>query len=302
MAVSRVSTLSLFNRTQRDIGNTFSNLAELQGQLSSGFKSDNFKGLNGQVEQFTLLEARLRKIEQFKQNNAVTEARLRTADQALDQMVATADDIENLVVLRRSAAGLEGNMAFAQQLEDLMARLTNSMNTQFEGRYIFGGIDTANPPVEEPLPNPTEVGVPDKNYYLGSDTNITYRIDDRLEDEFPARADDVAFQNIIAGYHLALQADAADGDQQLGQALDLIQRGQEQLVAARSRVNTAIVNIDQTGARLDQMRVYLKGVTEQVSKTDTVAAATEVANHEAVLQATFQVYARLSQLRLSDYL
>jgi len=93
-----------------------------------------------------------------------------------------------------------------------------------------------------------------------------------------------------------------NADDKLAQALDLIQAGQEELVAARTRVNTAIINIEQTGTRLEQMRLYLKGVTEQVSKTDVVAAATEVANHEAVLQASFQVYARLSQLRLSDFL
>lgn len=302
MTINRVSTLSLFNRTQRDISGTLGNLAELQGQISSGFRTDNFKGLNGQVEHFTLLEARLRKIEQFRQSNAVTEARLRTADQALDQLTTTADDLENLLVLRRSATGNEGSLQFAQQAQDLIARLTDSINTQFEGRYIFGGIDTANPPVQEPLPNPVEVGVPDNGYYLGSDTNITYRIDERIEDEFPVRGDDIAFQNIIAGYHLALQADAVDGDDQLAQALDLIQTGQEQLVAARARTNTAIINIEQVGTRLDQLRTYLKGVTEQVVRTDTVAAATEVANHEAVLQATFQVYSRLSQLRLSDFL
>lgn len=302
MAVNRVSTLALFNSTQRDVGGVMTNLANLQGQISSGLKTQNFKGLNGQVEQFTLLESRMRKIDQFKQNNAVNEARLRTADMAMDSMTTIADDMENLLVLRRSATGSDGTMNFKQQMENFMAALTDSLNTQFEGRYIFGGIDTANPPVEKPLPQPNEMGVPDKGYYFGAEQDIKFRIDERLEDTFPARADDPAFQKLIAGYHMAIQADANNDDDGLKRALDLIQDGQQDLVAARTRVNSSIINLEQTTTRLDQMRLYLKGVTEQVAKTDVVSAATEIANHEAVLQASFQVYARLSQLRLSDYL
>lgn len=302
MAVSRVSTLSLFNRTQTDMNNVMSKMATLQGQISSGFKSDNFKGLNGQVEQFTLLEAKLRKIEQFKQNNAVSEARLRTADQASEQLIAYADKMEDLLVLRRSASGNSGELNFQQQMEDFMQGFVGNLNTQFEGRYIFGGIDTANPPVTEPLPYPNELGELESGFYDGASQNITYRIDEHVEDDFPFRADDPAVQKIIAAYHLAIAADADDGDDELSRALDMLQAGQNDLVTARTRINASIINIDQTNDRLEQMRLYLKGVTEQVSKTDVVAAATEVANHEAVLQATFQVYARLSQLRLSDFL
>jgi flagellar hook-associated protein 3 FlgL len=300
MPVNRVSTLALFNSTRRDMGNVMSTLAELQKQISSGIKADSFKGLNGQVEQFTLLEAKMRRIEQLQQNNQITTARLRTADQSLEQSINIADDMEDLIVLRRSATGQ--TMNFKQQMDSQIAALTGELNTSFEGRYIFGGTNTANAPMVDPLPQPDNIGVPDTAYYKGSSENFSYRVDERIEIEFPVRADDPAFQKIIAGYHLALEADAANSHEKLGEALELMQQGQADLVAARTRVNNEIINTEQTDTRLNQMRIYLKGVTEQVAKTDTVAAATEIANHEAVLQATFQVYARLSQLRLSDFL
>jgi len=304
MSMNRVSTLSLFNTTQRDVGNVMTTLANLQGQISSGIKADSFKGLNGQVEQFTLLEAKMRKIEQYQQNNKITEARLRTADQAMDQAISIVDDMENLIALRRSATGADGTLNFKQQMDNHLAALVSTLNTSFEGRYIFGGTNTAMPPVSEPIPYPDELGVADAAYYDGSSENFQYRLDERIQSDFPVRADDPAFQKIIAAYHMAIDADAAGsgGDDALAAALDMMQSGQEDLVAARSRVNNEILNVEATDKRHDQMRLYLKGVTEQVAKTDIVAAATEVANHEAVLQATFQVYARLSQLRLSDFL
>jgi flagellin-like hook-associated protein FlgL len=88
----------------------------------------------------------------------------------------------------------------------------------------------------------------------------------------------------------------------LAAAIDLIQKGQEGLNSARGRINNSIINVTQINERHTQMKLYLKGVTEQVIKTDLASAATEVSNHQAALQATFQVYSRLSQLRLSDYL
>lgn len=300
MTVNRIASFTLFNNTFRDANSQFVKLADLQKQISSGYKASNFEQLNGEVERFTSLEGRQRQLTQFIQSNEVNISRLKIGDGALSNIIDIADDMENLMVARRSVAGASVN--FKQQMDNLMQSLKIQMNTTSEGRYLFGGSDTATAPVEDIFKDPVTIGTPEDGYYTGSKENVSFRVENDLNYDYPARADNIAFQNVIAAYHKAIAADAEGDDAGIAAAIDLMQQGQEELNSLRGRVNSTIVSVTQINERHTQLRLYLKGVTEQVIKTDLASAATEVSNHEAALQATFQVYARLSQLRLSDYL
>jgi flagellar hook-associated protein 3 FlgL len=300
MTVNRIASFTLFNSTFRDANSQFVKLADLQKQISSGFKASNFEQLNGEVERFTSLEGRQRQLTQFIQSNQVNISRLKIGDGALSNIIDIADDMENLMVARRSVAGASVN--FKPQMDNLMQSLKIQMNTTSEGRYLFGGSDTATAPVEDIFKAPVTIGSREDGYYTGSKENVSFRVENDLNYDYPARADNIAFQNVIAAYHKAIAADAEGDDAGIAAAIDLMQQGQEELNTLRGRVNSTIVSVTQVNERHTQLRLYLKGVTEQVIKTDLASAATEVSNHEAALQATFQVYARLSQLRLSDYL
>jgi hypothetical protein len=185
--------------------------------------------------------------------------------------------------------------------------LGGALNMNFEGRYLFGGSSTATPPVPDPQVGPQSIGVPDDSYYEGAQQNLVYFSDERTQYEFPVRADDPAFQKIITAAHAAMQAFSAGANgvpdsAGLGTALDMMQQGQADLNVARGRLNSVTLNVEQTNETLTSLNLYWKSVSEEVSKTDLLAASTEVANNQALLQAAFQVFSRLSQLRLSDYL
>lgn len=301
MTISRIGNMALHLNTLKDVANGQSKLAELQIQMSSGYKSSTFAGLNGQVEQFTLLEAKMRSSQQYIDSNKLAVSRMKTADQAMGNLVDLADDMENLIVLARSAAS--GNaLDVPQQMRNLMESFTAALNINFEGRYLFGGTNTGNPPVPNALATPEQPGVADASYYAGAKQDVIYRADEKIEYAFPVRADHIAFQKIYAAANLAIQGADANSDAILGQALSMMQSGQVDLNSARAALNAATINIEQISERQVSLKLYWQGVTEAVSKTDMVAASTEVANHEAILQATFQVFSRISQLRLSDFL
>lgn len=301
MAVTRVGNFSLHNSTMRDVADVQRRLAELQDQISSGIKARDFKGLNGQVEQFVQLEAKVRQSQQYIESNTLNISRMKTADQAMGQMLDIADSMENLIVLgRNSASG--SSLNFEQQMRNLLDNLSAQMNISFEGRYLFGGSNTGSPPAPDLQMGPVAHGLPDASYYEGSEQSLVYRMDELTQYTFPVRADDLGFQQVIAAAHAAINAYKAGDDAGMGKALTLMQQGQESLVASRAKLNATIINVEDTTDRLTSMKLYWQGLTEQVAKTDVLAASTEVANNEAILQAAFQVFARLSQLRLSDYL
>lgn len=301
MAIQRISNLALFNSTIRDVNSTQVSLFNLQQQISSGLKSQDFKGLNGQVEHYIGLGVKLTKIDMYMENNAVTQARLQTANKALDSIIDIADSIEDLMVAARSPA-TASDLNFTQQITDKLQGIADSMNITFEGRYLFSGVATDIKPVPTvPVQNAVN-GVPDTGYYAGATTSTIQRVDDDVDLSFPARGDDPAFQKIFAAVNMAIKAFESKDDAAMQKAITMMQDGQQGLSGVQGKIGAASLNIEQLTDRQTQLKLYWKGVVENVSKTDIVAATSKVANDQAVLQASYQVFARLVQLKLSDYL
>lgn len=300
MVTARVGSLSLVNDTLRDVTATQNKLGELQNQISSGLKSQDFQGLNGDVEQFNLVTGQLDRTKQYSNNNLLNVTKLQTADVALGKISDIADKIKVAIVAGNGAVLQTSNLA--QNLTNLLAAMGAELNATFNGRYIFGGTDTDHPPVPDTSAANNVVGVPDDNYYAGAKQDATLRADERTEIAFPVRADHVAFQKIYAAARQAIVAANANDSTSLNQAQQLIQQGIDDLSGLRSQAGSVVDNINTINDRLKQLTTYWTQLTDDVSKTDIVAASTQVSSYQAILQASFQVYARLSQLRLSDYL
>lgn len=301
MAIQRISNASLFNSTMRDMGTTQTSLYNLQRQISSGLKANDFKGLNGQVEQFVGLESKIARVQIYSDNNQITTARLQTASKSLDSIIEISDAIEDLMVAARNPA-TEQNLDFVAQIKNKLQGVADSMNVTFEGRFLFGGTATDDKPVPNvPVPN-VEYGVPDTEYYKGSDVSTISRIDDDIDIPFPVRGDDEAFQSLFAAVNMSIDAYTSNSDTGMQAAITMMQKSLDQLTAAQGRVNATIINVEQVTDRQAQLKLYWTGITEQVSKTDIVAASSKAAADQATLQASYQVFARLVQLKLSDYL
>ncbi|MFZ8518400.1 hypothetical protein ACO1MH_15070, partial [Staphylococcus aureus] len=71
MTVSRIGSVAVLNSTMQDVALSQTKLATLQNQISSGYKSQNFEGLNGSVEIFTELTNKQRIDGQYKTSNTV---------------------------------------------------------------------------------------------------------------------------------------------------------------------------------------------------------------------------------------
>ncbi len=302
MTIQRISTYAVHQGTMADVNKTQADLFDLQKQISSGFKTDRFEGLAGQVEHFVSLEAKIRKTQTYIQQNEVVIARLNTTQKTVGDIIDIADQMQNLITLRRNPAAAD-NMAFKQQMLSLRTTAAAMLNTTFEGRYLFGGTNTNTPPVNDnPFPAPVAPGVPDDGYYQGSKENLTVRAQDGYEIEYNIRADDIGFQQMFAAVDLALSGDETDSDVLLGKAIDLINQAIDNINAAQAETNSNIVSLQNINERHVELKLYWEGVKEEVIKTDILSASTKVALDQAILQASFSAFSTINQLRLADFL
>lgn len=303
MAINRVSSYNIHQTLIRDAARSQGQLFDLQGQISSGLKSQVFSGLGNSVEQFADLENRLARSQTYLDGSRIVEGRLDVADNALSAIIDTATDIKNLIALRRNSA-VGDSLAFDTQIVGKWQGLVSQLNISLEGRYIFSGTATDKPAVNSNVyPTLLEDGKPDTGYYQGSSEDITVRIEDNVSITYNVRADDPAFQKLFAGLAMARKFGSAAGEsEEMQQAYDLVSEGLNGIIGVRAQVNANKVTVLENSDRLQSQQLYWKGLKEEISNTDIVAASTQVAVNQGVLQAAFQAFARISSLKLSDFL
>jgi flagellar hook-associated protein 3 FlgL len=302
MPLTRISTYAQQQLTLRDVTNTESRLTDLQNQISSGFKSSNYEGLAGQVEPLAAVDHKLSKTQNYLENNSVALTALHTTDNALSQLIQSANELKNEVLLRRNDSF--GNAPeFQDEVQGAWKQITAQLNSTSGGRYVFSGSATNTQAVDDSnFPLLAAVGIPDDGYYTGSKQDITLRAQDNFDLKYNIRADDPAIQKIFAGIAMAALGGTTGDDTTLKQAYDLLADGIQDVTSLQAENNTNIVTVNNINDQHNAQNLYWKGVKEDMVNTDIVSASTQVATNQGILQASFQIFARITSLRLSDYL
>lgn len=299
---TRVSTYSIFQTSLNSNSRIIAQLADLQNQLSSGFKSQNFAGIADQATQYLQLKDKLSRTESYITNNGFIKVRMDTTNTVLSQIIETGTELESLIQQRRNQSLSEGT-SFATLLNNTWQTLAVQLNTSINGRYLFSGSSTDTVAVDaQTFPTLQQEGIPDDGYYLGNDQDLVVRPDDNVSFVYNVRANAPAFQKIFAGLAMAQLGDQTNDDARLEQAYNLVQEGVQGVINIQTQVNANTVTINDINDNLASLKVYWLGVTEDIVNTDFLTVSTQVAINEGLLQASFQAFARITSLRLSDYL
>ena len=299
--VATVSTYSILQRTINDVSKVQNNLFDQQIQLSSGKKSQDFTGMADQSQEYLSLDATMRKNDQYLNDNQLIETRLNSTSNSLTNIVTITNGLQTLLSQRRT--GVDNTAAFQNQLDGIWKQLTTELNSSVDGQYIFSGTKTNVPAVNTTdFPSLQTAGVPDSGYYQGSAQNITALLKDDASIQYNVRADADAFQKIFASLALAKQADATNSDGDFASSTDLLQQGIQGVISLQALVNSNKVQATTVDTSLGNLKLYMQGVQESIGNTDVVSVSTQVAINQGILQAAFQAFAKISALRLSDYL
>jgi len=299
--IGRISTYAQFSSTLRDASRTQAELANLQIQLSSGLKSQDFQGIANQSEQFLALESRISRTNLYRDNNKLVGSRIDTTKNILSQVVDTVTRLKGLISTRNGVTA--GSIAFPEQLNGSWQSLISELNTTIEGRYIFSGTRTNVPPIDNTrFPSLTVNGVPDASYYRGSSDDVTLRADDNIDITYNVRADEPGFKKIFAALAMAKKGHENNNQVDLSKAFDLAEQGLSEIITIQARVNANGLTVEQITERQSSLGLYWLSIKEEISNTDLVSVSTQVAINQGLLQASFQAFAKINSLRLSDFL
>ena len=303
MTITNISTYGSLQTTLQYIGNVQGDLNSLQLQVYSSRRNQAFDTMSSSVEQFTSLNAQIDRFGNYQQINSIISGQLQTTNTSLTQVTQLATSVKSLIASQVS--GTSSDASFKQQLQAQMNTLTSLLNTSYSGNFLFGGTNTNTPPVKTPLPANVQLGVPDSGYYQGSSRDVTARISDSQSITPNVRADALAFQQLFAGLQQALDATSKSGTPRsdaLKSAEDLVDKGLDGAIALQATVNANILIVKDATSQIQTLQSYYKGIISDINDSDVVALSARISQDSTVLQASYSVFSRISQLNLGNYL
>lgn len=313
--MTRVSTLGQNQLILRNTQLTQTQLFDLQRQVSSGERSDTFKGLGSEGVVLNGAKSRLARMEQLVSNNDRTKSKLDLREVAVRQIVEIASNLKEEYL---RAESLTDSTQLAVFAESELQRVANILNTRDgNGDFLFAGSRTDT----EPVTLAATGGVPAFTVTFNNDTIVERaNIDDKLTVDIGVlAADDPSvpsgpFQGLIdilnffaAGVHppplapAPLPTDSAAGitaDQVVAlidQAFDTVNNLNAEL-GIRQRL------LEEANVRLDFEIDLTTEFVATVRDADMADLIVRVNQEQVALQASFRVTAELSDLTLTNFL
>ncbi len=302
MPIDRVATYGIFQTTLSNFSRVDVELANLQNQLSSGYKSPTYDGLADQSLQLMQLDDRLARNDLYLTNIARVRSRLESTGTIIGQVINVSTQLKNLIAERRTVAASDQG-SFEVRLEALWQQLTGQLNTTLDGQYLFSGSRTNVPAVtSDEFPQLVDSPTPDDGYYNGDDEDLTIRVGDSTDFTYNVRANEDGFQKIFAALALTRDGHLNDDDNALAEAFDLVNDGLDEIISTQAKNNSNIVTLNTEEQNITSLKTYWKILRDDIANADLITVSSQVTMHQAVLQASFQAFAKINSLRLVDFL
>ena len=142
MPINRLSNIAQNNLQLFQIRTAQMRLADLETQITSGKKSQNYSGISREVPALLAAENELAKIKRYEENIVTAEARLELSEANLGGMQDIAEQMKQITNITPVNYDLVG-----EQSQNFLALFADLMNAQDSTRYLFGGTATGTPPV-----------------------------------------------------------------------------------------------------------------------------------------------------------
>ena len=308
-----MTRVSSFGQQQLLLEGIFNNQQKVftaQQQLTTGNKTDEFRGLAGQATTLASTKGFKSRVESYQATIDTVRGRLDANDVQLQGVLDTARELrENILTVlgQNQAAG------FRPLLEESYAFVANSLNANVGGQYLFAGSKVDTPPVNA-LTLTDLVAAPTVADVFDNDADqYRARVADNVEVTFGVLASDIGqdlFTTIrtIAEFDANIATGPIDGELTAAQRT-FLETELANLDAAIDGIQTIQVDNGLTFDRLETIGdqhadtdLFLEVFIADIEEVDTAEAITRLNNDLVALQASYQSVSTLTQLTLLDFI
>ena len=277
-----------------DIYSAREQMLDAQNRVSSGRSilrpSDNPQDMSD------ILRLRADKIEaaQYERNLEYGRSRLEFTDTALESLQ---NMLERVRFLALSTIGSSATAdPYSVEAEGLRDQILGTVNTSFQGRYIFGGSDGVTQPFQK-----DGAGVVT---YNGNSDVVKVQVGRvaTLQTQIPGDELFGAGNDVFQALTDLIDAMKSGVKSDIDAKLKPVEAAWDGLSVSRSRVGSLVNVASSISEEMSALSLARETSLVELESADLTETLTAFQSYQTVLQSTLAVGARISQLSLLDYL
>jgi flagellar hook-associated protein 3 FlgL len=180
------------------------------------------------------------------------------------------------------------------QIDALTEQLKTTLNSAYDGRYIFSGTATDTAPYDLTSATP--------DAYQGDANPVVRQIGPGVSVQVNVTADDVLSGLIPALRTISSHLASNDGASLQTTDLQALDAGLDTITTARSQVGAATNRVDAAGQRLDDLNDVTTAFLSKTEDADLPQALTDLSAQQNALSAALRGGSTLIQQSLMDFL
>ena len=232
-----------------------------------------------------------------------------TQDGALQLVEKSMNNIRNIVVAVNNSGTLTNDefKAYRSELQQEIGTVVDAMNTNYDGRYIFGGSKTTEPPFEVTKDANGEVN---GLKYNGDETELAREISNGVSINLLTNGNSVMnaqgagkdlgtfFNELVADLDKHDEASIADLSKKLGE-VDVFKNN---IVNYNTRIGAIENRIDAAKDRNDSEKITLKNTLSTRQDVDIAQKYMEYQNQMLAYKSTLAMGTKIMQTTVLDYM
>lgn len=299
----RITNNTLTGNYLRNLSRNLKAMQKYQNQLSSGKEVSRPSDNPMLVARIMHLDSNVRMNEQYEKNISDALGWTDTADGALNVVTSTLQRARELIIYGANGTLSDTDRAaLKDEVDTLQGQLMQVLNTNYDGRYIFGGQATTEPPFS------IEDGV---LTYHGDENNISREISKGVTIAIPTNGKNLTFTGDIVGENgdigllfkgISDALEHGETDRLSGELLGDIDKHLDNVIRSRSKMGAVYNRLESAKERNAAENLSM---TELLSKSEDIDFAEkmmEFATMRTVYQASLQTGAQILQPSLLDYI
>ncbi|NJO37516.1 MAG: hypothetical protein HC871_07725 [Rhizobiales bacterium] len=300
MTINRIGDFAQSERMTMQMLQTQTRTRIAQGQIGSGKTAERFQDLAPDVERLLDTKLILKQNQQYQKNITVTDKKLIAMESAVAGLIDIAAHARVLAMQRINDPNTFPGM-MAGEFEALLDQSVSNLNQDVEGRYLFGGSQTARQPVVLD-PAFTTFGTADTTYYQGDNLTLSTRVDIDVEVETTMNADLPGFQALIGGLRGLIYGDIIDDEPTLENSLGLLNDALSNMADYQAELGVRQAQLQRIDQSHIDAEIYLDVRISEIEDIDLTEAISRLSRDQVLLESAMATIGRLSRMSLAEYL
>lgn len=296
----RITNNMLSRNYLRNLNKNLKVMQKYQEQLSTGKEISKPSDNPMMASKIMSLQSTISANEQYSKNIEDSIGWVNVADTAISDVIDSVQRLREIVVHgANDALSDTDKSALADEASSLSGQIQQALNTNYDGRYIFGGLETLAPPFTDSLE------------YKGDESLIKREIARGIQVNLPNNGkaftytDNTSSENkelggLIANIEKALRAE--NSEELSSKLLSDVDAHLDNLIRGRSRIGSLQNRLDSSKEMNESENLAMKTTLSQVEDIDLAQKVMEYSMAKTVYEASLQTGAKMLQQSLLDYL